>query len=160
MKLPIAGGGRIPSRAPTHRDVEPARLASLGAELEDLAEQGPLTPDRLIEHAQDRGRPVSHYYAAAVLAAEVELPVAHAAQAVFCAGKCQSWGALDCIDRAAEVWERRRDAGQPLFDLLVRPCLDRCDRAAAGEIRGPHGTVVLTEARPDQVEEALAAALA
>lgn len=145
----------MPTRSPTHRDIEFNKLASLGVEVEELADGEPLTAEQLIEHAEDRGRPVSHYYAAAVLAAEVELTATHEVQAVFCVGKCQSWGALDNLDRAAELYQARRD-----FDIVPKQCLDRCDRAAVCEIRTPHGTAVLTEARPDQVEAALKEALA
>lgn len=149
----------VPTRSPTHREIPFDRLAGLGLDVEELAEDGPPDPQAMLDLAQDRGKPVSHYYAAAVLATEVELPVSHPVQAVFCAGKCQSWGALDCIDRAAEIWERRRDAGQPLFDLVARPCLDRCASAAVCELRTPDGTAVITEATPDKLAEALAEAL-
>jgi hypothetical protein len=144
----------VPTRSPTHRDLEFSKLASLGLEVEEAADGAPVAPEVLLELARDRGRPVSHYYAAAALAAEVELAIAHPVQAVFCAGKCQSWGALALIDRAAELWERRRD-----FDLVARACLDRCAQAAVCEIRTPDGTAVLTQATPDQVEAALTEAL-
>jgi NADH:ubiquinone oxidoreductase subunit E len=141
----------VPTRSPTHRDIDFARLASLGNEVEEVAEEGPLTPDRVIDLARDRGRPPSHYFAAAVLAAEVELPASKPVQVVVCAGKCQSWGALDLLDRAAELWER-----QPGFDIVPRQCLDRCEHAAVCEVRGPGGAAVLTRATPDQLEAALA----
>lgn len=160
MSLPIAGGGKVPTRSPTHHEIEFRRLAALVTEVEDLADGAPLTLEQLLELAQDRGRPVSHYLAAAVLGADVELATAHRIQAVFCAGKCQSWGALDCIDKAAELWEERRDRKLPLFDVVTRQCLDRCDKAAACEIRTPDGTAVITEATVAKVEAALREALA
>ena len=149
----------MPTRSPTHRDIEFSRLASMTVEVEELADGAPLTPGPMLELAEDRGRPVSHYYAAAALGADVEIAVEHPIQAVFCAGKCQAWGALDNIDRAAAVWERRRDAKLPLFDIVTRQCLDRCDHAAVCEVRTPDGTAVLTEATPAKVEEALKEAL-
>ena len=129
MSLPIAGGGGggIPTRSPTHRDIEFNKLAPLGNEVED--------------------------------AADVEQIIEHPIQAVFCAGKCQSWGALDCIDRAAEIWEQRRDRKQPLFDIVARQCLDKCANAAVCEIRTPDGTAVITMASPDKVAAALKEAL-
>ena len=162
MSLPIAGGGGgggIPTRSPTHRDIEFNKLAPLGVEVEDAADGAPIGPEKLLEIAQDRGRPVSHYFAAAVLAADVEQIAEHPIQAVFCAGKCQSWGALDCIDRAAEIWEQRRDGKQPLFDIVARQCLDRCANAAVCEIRTPDGTAVITMANPEKVATALKEAL-
>jgi len=163
MSLPIAGGGaKVPSRSPTHREIDFNKLAGLGLDVEELAESqdgAPLAPDALIGLAADRGKPVSHFYAAAALATDVQLAVAEKVQLVFCAGKCQSWGALDCIDRAAERWEARRDRGQPLFDLVTRKCLDRCADAAVCELRTPDGTAVITQATPDKIDEALKAAL-
>jgi len=147
-------GGKVPTRSPTHREVEPARLAALGLEVEDLADGAPIGPGAIIELAQDRGRPVSHYYAGATLGADVELEVAHPVQLVVCAGKCQQWGSLDVIDRAADLWEKT-----PRFDLLTRQCLDRCDEAAVCEIRSPDGNIVMPRATPDAVVKALAEVL-
>jgi hypothetical protein len=142
-----------PTRSPTHEDVPPATLAKLGLDLDEAFEAAgaPLEHDVLVELATDRGKPVSQYYAAAVLATDVELAAHHDTALVFCAGVCQRWGALDCIDRAAE----RKEAGGR-FDIAVRQCLDRCEHAAVCEIRTPDGTVVLTQATPAKVDEALA----
>ena len=106
------------------------------------------------ELAEDRGRPVSHYYAGATLGADVEHEVKHPVQLVACVGKCQMYGALDVIDRVAEFHEQ-----QPRFDLVTRQCLDRCDEAAVCELRTPDGTVTLTLAKPDGVVAALAEVL-
>lgn len=130
------------------------KLAGLGMEVEELAEGGPVTPDRLLALAEEQGKPPSHYYAAVALATEVELPVAPVT-AVFCAGKCQSWGALDAIDRAAAEWEKRGGG----FAIGVRTCLDKCEEAPVCELRTPSGTAVMLRVKPDQVSEALAAAL-
>jgi hypothetical protein len=144
----------VPTRSTTHRDIEFHKLASLGLEVEELADGAPLTGDQLLQLATDRGRPPSHYYAAAVLAADVELASSHPVQAVFCAGKCQSWGALDCIDHAVEMWEKTRN-----FDVITRQCLDKCEHAAVCEIRTPDGTATITIATPAKVEAALREAL-
>jgi hypothetical protein len=162
MKLPIAGGGnpKVPSRSATHLEIEFAKLARLGMDVEEIAEDGaPLDVGALIDLAADNGKLVSHYYAGAALASDVALSSERPVQLVFCAGKCQSWGALDCLDRAAERWEARRDKGQPLFDIVARKCLDRCADAAVLEVRTPDGTAVVTRATPDLVDEALATAL-
>ena len=141
-----------PTRSPTHEDVPPATLAKLGMDLDDAAETagGPITHEILVELAAERGKPVSQYYAAAVLATDVEIARQHELTLVFCAGTCQRWGALDCLDRAAE----RKEAGAPI-DLAVRSCLDRCDHAAVCEIRTPHGTTVVTEATPAKIDAAI-----
>lgn len=143
----------VPTRSPTHRDIDPTRLASIGFEIEGAAEDV-LTPALLVELATDRGRPPSHYVAAAALATELPFEVTKKVQAVFCAGKCQQWGALDCIDRAIELWQEKE-----AFDVVAKSCLDRCAHAAVCEIRTPDGTAVITEATPEKVEEALRSVL-
>lgn len=146
--------GNTPNRSPTHRDVDMNRLAGLGMEVEELAEGGPLTTDRLLRYAEEQGKPVSHYYAAIALATELELPSAPVT-AVFCAGKCQSWGALDAIDEAAAQWEKRGGG----FAIGVRTCLDRCEDAAVCQLRTPAGTATLVRVRPEDVQKALDEAL-
>jgi hypothetical protein len=144
----------VPTRSTTHRDIEFGKLASLGLEIEDMADGEPVTQEQIAQLANDRGRPVSHYLAASVLATEVEMIAEAPIQAVFCAGKCQSWGALDCIDRAVELREKH-----PGFDVVPRQCLDKCEHAAVCEIRTPDGTATITIATPAKVEAALKEAL-
>jgi hypothetical protein len=148
-----------PTRAPTHEDLPPASLARLGLDLDEAHEQAgqPLDHASLVELAAERGKPVSHYYAAAALAAEVPLAAKHAVALVFCAGTCQRWGALDCIDQAALRLDQRIADGRAGFDIAVRPCLDRCEHAAVCEIRTPDGTSVLTRTTPAAIDEALTA---
>lgn len=145
---------RSPNRSPTHREIEMTRLAGLGLEVEELAEDGPVTPARIQALAEEQGKPPSHYYAAVALASELELPTAPVT-AVFCVGKCQSWGALDCVDAAAAAHDARGGG----FAIGVRSCLDRCEDAPVVELRTPAGTAVLVRARPDEVTAAIAAAL-
>ena len=146
--------GNTPTRSPTHRDVDMNKLAGLGMEVEELAEGGPLTTDRLVRYAEEQGKPVSHYYAAVALATELDLPAAPVT-AVFCAGKCQSWGALDAIDEAATQWEKRGGG----FAIGVRSCLDKCEDAAVCQIRTPDGTATLVKVKPEDVKAALDEAL-
>jgi hypothetical protein len=152
---------KVPTRSPTHRDLEIDRLAALGMEVEELAEEqgGPIDVQAMLDLAADRGKPVSHFYAGAALAAEVELATGRNAAVIVCAGKCQAYGALPLLDRAAELWEERKDGKLPLFDIAVRSCLDRCDQAAVCEVRGPGGSAVITEANPTKLAEGLAAVL-
>ncbi len=140
----------IPNRSTTHRDIEMTRLAGLGMEVEELAESGPLTPSRVIALAEEQGKPPSHYYVAVALATELELP-SEPITAVFCAGKCQSWGALDCIDAAATAWEKLGGG----FAIGVRQCLDKCFDAPVCEIRTPDGTATLLRAKAADVTTAL-----
>lgn len=139
-----------PHRSPTHKEIDPARLARLGLDVEELAEGGAITPDRVLALAGEQGKEPSQFYAALALATEIEQPAAPVT-AVFCVGTCQQWGALDLVDRAAEIWEQRGGG----FAIVARACLERCEHAPACEVRSPSGTVVLAPAKPDEVAEAL-----
>ncbi len=147
-----------PTRAPTHEDVPPSTLARLALDVDEaLPEEGaPIEHDQLVELALERGKPVSQYYAATVLATDVAVAPHHPVTLVFCAGICQRWGALDCIDRAAERKDERAAKGLPGFDIAVRTCLDKCEHAAVVELRSPDGTSVITQATPAKIDEAIA----
>ncbi|HTJ44639.1 MAG TPA: hypothetical protein VL463_21185 [Kofleriaceae bacterium] len=140
-----------PTRSPTHEDVPPATLAKLGLDLDDASNGDAIEHETIVELAAERGKPVSQYYAASVLATDVAIAAHHVVTLVFCAGVCQRWGALDCIDRAAE----RKEAGAKI-DIAVRQCLDKCEHAAVCEIRTPDGTTVLTQSSPAKIDAALA----
>ena len=98
---------KTPTRSPTHADVELSRLSAMGLEVEDIADDGEVTIPALVELAEDRGRPVSHYLAAIPLGDDVHVagtgPVLK-----ICAGSCQQWGALDLLDHVVERWQSSR----------------------------------------------------
>lgn len=149
---------KTPTRSPTHEDIEMRRLSSMGLELEDIAENGAVQLAALIELAEDRGRPASHYLAAVALATSgdddqpyrVE-PIATAPVMVrVCAGNCQRYGALDVLDALVERWSQKPDIA-----IVPMTCLDRCDQAAACQIISKHGDLVIAPATPTNVIEAL-----
>ena len=141
---------KLPTRSPTHEDVPPARLAAMGLELEDIADGDEVALPRLIELAEDRGRPASHYLAALPLATELRLAADAAVTVRVCAGNCQRWGALDLLDHLAET-----AAKTPAFGIAPVSCLDRCDLAPACEIHGAHGQLVVAPATRSALDEAL-----
>jgi len=147
---------KVPTRSPTHEDIELRRLSQMGLELEEIAEDDTVELGKLIELAEDRGRPPSHYLAAIALATsgadDQPFRVAPAAALTIrvCAGNCQRYGALDVLDALVERWQKRRDLA-----ILPVTCLDRCDQAAACEIDGPHGKLVIAPATPANMIEAL-----
>jgi len=147
---------KVPTRSPTHEDIELRRLSSMGLELEEIAEHDDAT-DRdvvqlaaLIELAEDRGRPPAHYLAAIPLATELAVVPTAPVTVRVCAGTCQRWGALDVLDALVDRWRER-----PEFAIAPVTCLDRCDQAAACEIDGPHGKLVIAPATPTAVTDAL-----
>jgi NADH:ubiquinone oxidoreductase subunit E len=122
-----------------------SRLASMGLELEDIADGETVRLDALVDLAEERGRPASHYLAALVMT-ELRLPQG-ATTVRVCAGNCQQYGALDLLDHLAA----RKASIAPVG------CLDRCDKAPACEVVGAHGTLVLAPATAAAIDEALAA---
>ena len=141
---------KLPTRSPTHEDVPIGRLSSMGLELEDIAEGEHVALAALIELAEDRGRPTSHYLAAVALATELRVSPAAATTVRVCAGTCQRWGALELLDHLAD---RASSSG---FAIAPVSCLDRCDLAPACEIDGEHGRLVVAPATRARLDEALA----
>ena len=140
---------KVPTRSPTHEDIDLTRLASMGLEVEEVADGEIVSLPVLVELAEDRGRPVSHYLAAIPLATELKLAGAGALTVKVCAGTCQRWGALDLLDHLAER------AGSKPFVLAPVTCLDRCDQAPACEVHGAHGQLVLAPATKASLDEAI-----
>jgi NADH:ubiquinone oxidoreductase subunit E len=142
---------KLPTRSPTHEDIEMRRLSSMGLELEDIATDDRVALDALIELAEDRGRPASHYLAAIPLATELAVEPTGALAVKACAGTCQRYGALDLMDHLVERWRK-----SPAFTIVPVTCLDRCDNAPACELHGAHGQLVLAPATVSALDEALA----
>ena len=141
---------KTPTRSPTHEDIEMRRLASMGLELEEIGDGETVELVKMIELAEDRGRPTSHYLAAIPLATELRVDSGAAKLSVkVCAGTCQRYGALDLLDHLVE----KRAAG---FAIVPVECLDRCDQGPAIEVHGDHGLLVLAPATKANVDEALA----
>ncbi len=144
---------KIPTRSPTHEDVPLGRLASMGLELEEIAEGEQVTIAAVVELAEDRGRPSSHYLAAVTLATELTVGPPAAVTIKVCAGTCQRWGALDLMDHLVA---RLGSGGKPAgFMLAPVTCLDRCDLAPVCELHGAHGQLVLAPATAAALDEAL-----
>lgn len=143
---------KVPTRSPTDEDIEMRRLASMGMELEEIADGDRVELLKLVELAEERGRPASHYLCAVPLATELTVDSGTAALTLkVCAGNCQRYGARDLLDHLVEKWQ-----AQPSFRLVPVTCLDRCDQAVGAELHGPHGVLVLAPATAATVDEALA----
>lgn len=141
---------KVPTRSPTHEDLPLARLSSMGLELEDIAEDEQVTIPALVELAEDRGRPASHYLAAIPLATELRVAGDAAVTVKVCAGNCQRWGALDVLDHLVARWQKASG-----FAIVPVTCLDRCDHAPACELHSPDGQLVLAPAAATSLDEAL-----
>lgn len=142
--------GKVPTRSPTHEDVPIARLASMGLELDEIAEDETVTIAALAELAEDRGRPASHYLAAIPLATELKVKSSGGIEVRVCAGNCQRYGALDLLDHLVE-----RHARAQTFTIAPVECLDLCDNAPACELHGAHGKLVIAPGTASTIDEAL-----
>ena len=150
--MPPVPMAKLPTRSPTHEDVPLGRLSSMGLEIEEIAEGEQVSLAALIELAEDRGRPTSHYLAAIPLATELRLAPPASITVKVCAGTCQRWGALDLLDHLAERSAAARFSG---FAIAPVTCLDRCDQAPACEVHSPHGQLVLAPATKTALDDAL-----
>jgi len=143
---------KLPTRSPTHEEIELARIAAMVLELEDIAQGDQVPLPALVELAEDRGRPASHYIAAIPLASEFRLAGTAPVTVKICAGNCQRYGALDLIDHLVD----RMTKGTKVAMTPVT-CLDRCDHAPAAEVHGAAGQLVLAPATTANLDEAIEA---
>ncbi len=143
---------KLPTRSPTHEEIEISRLASMGLEIEEIADGETVGIPALVELAEDRGRPVSHYLAAIPLGTDLRVASLAPLAVRVCAGNCQRYGALDLIDQLVERWQASSGA---TFDITPVTCLDRCDQAPACELHGAHGQLVLAPATAASISEAI-----
>lgn len=144
---------KLPTRSPTHEEIEISRLASMGLEVEEVADGEEVALGALVELAEDRGRPVSHYLAAVPLGTELRVAGSAPLTLKVCAGNCQRYGALDLLDKLVERWQQD---GGARFNIAPVTCLDRCDQAPACELDGAHGKLVIAPATAAAIDEALA----
>jgi len=151
--MPAIRMAKLPTRSPTHEDVPAGRLAAMGLELEDIADGDSVALPALVELAEDRGRPASHYLAAIALATELRVAPAAPVTVRVCAGTCQRYGALDLLDRLVE--RLAGGAASAAFAIAPVSCLDRCDQAPACEIHGAHGQLVIAPATAAALDDAL-----
>ncbi|HET9622197.1 MAG TPA: hypothetical protein VFP84_12575 [Kofleriaceae bacterium] len=142
---------KLPTRSPTDEDLPIGRLSAMGLELEDIADGDEVAIDQLIELAEDRGRPASHYLCAIPLATELRVGPAAPVTVKICAGNCQRWGARDVIDHVVD----RLAAAPGSLAIVPVQCLDRCDLAPACELHGAHGQLVIAPASQAKLDEAL-----
>jgi len=147
---------KLPTRSPTHEDVPAGRLAAMGLELEDIADGDTVALRALIELAEDRGRPASHYLAAVALATELRVVPGAPVTVRVCAGTCQRWGALELLDHlAGQLSGPPAGGAAPRCAIAPVSCLDRCDHAPACEIHGAHGQLVVAPATAAAIDDAI-----
>lgn len=144
-----------PSRAPTHKPIDHRKLMKLGMDLEDLATDGVLSFEAIDEFSIEQG--VSHgtLYAAAAVATELTFSKDKPITVRACAGNCQQWGAIKCLDAAADLLVAELDEDNAGFNIVPTHCLDQCQHAPVVLLDTDSGTVQLKEATPEILKENL-----
>ena len=145
-----------PTRPPTHKPLSLDRLNRMIGEVEAIADNGAVTAEALDDLAAERGVDVSELYAG-LAHTELALVREHQVRFLVCAGGCQEWGALECIEHLADERRDRVDDGRPAFDIVPRSCLDTCANAASVIAHAPTGKAMIPEATPESLDEAIAA---
>ena len=141
---------KVPTRSATHQDLDYARLSSLGLDVEEIAKGDEVALADLVTLAEERGKPVSHFLASIPLATELRVKREGALVVKVCTGSCQKWGALDLLEHLVARWEKQHD-----ISIAPVSCLDRCDQAAACELHGAHGQLVIPAATAKSLDEAI-----
>ena len=135
-------------KAKTHKGMAMDKLMRLAAEIEDIAEGGVVTAEAIDDLSADRGVPREKFYAALGMCFNVQLKLESEIQIAVCTGGCQEYGALECVSELLDIREDRLEEEASAFDVIPKPCLNRCQNASVLELRTPDGTAVVGDATP------------
>ena len=126
----------------THPEIALDKLMRMAGDLDDIADAGSVRAEAIDELSDDLGIAREKLYAALALS-QAELTLEHQVQFVVCTGGCQGYGALECVRELLDIREDRLESEDPSFDVVPRPCLNRCQDAPVVELRSPGGSAVL-----------------
>ena len=130
------------------------KLMRLAGEVGELAEAGVVSAESIDELSADIGVPREKLYAGLAMSG-LELKSDHGVQFVVCTGGCQQYGALECVSELLDIREDRMEAGDDGYDVIPRPCLNRCEHAPVVELRSPDGSALIGKATPASVSDAV-----
>ena len=129
-------------RPPTHKPLDMMVLFQLIQKIRSKAAGQPLSHDQVEEIATENDLPVSSVFAAMMFDPVLRLTPETEAQITVCVGRCQSYGAIENLDKLLELRAARKTAGETYFDLKTRNCLDRCDQGPVMESKCTAGLSV------------------
>ena len=147
---------KSPTREATHSQVDLNRLMKLGVSIDGAAEDEEIEHTALDDLAYDAGEGIEKFYAACALTTDVKIKREHDVAFEICVGKCQSWGALPLVESLTKHKESLEENGKPSFDIVAKPCLDKCNKASVVVAKTPSGDVLLEEATLTDIKEAIA----
>lgn len=147
-------------KAKTHKSIPMDKLMRLAGDVEDLGEGGIVSAEAIDDLSADNGVPREKLYAALGLSGTVQLKLESKIQIAVCTGGCQEYGSLECASELLDMREDLLEEGESAFDVVPRPCLNKCESAAVIEIRTQDGTAVIASATPALVRGAIEELLA
>ncbi len=132
-----------------------ARLSRWAADIDNIAIDGVVTSDALINLAAELGTGTENLYAALVTS---EITLENSGEKIqfeICAGGCQQWGALPILEHLIDIRMDRIDDGEPAFAIVAKACLNQCSAAPAVFLVSPQGRALLPAATIEHIDEAI-----
>lgn len=139
----------------THKSIPLDKLMRLTGDVEDIGEDGFVSAEAIDDLSADLGIPREKLYAGLGMSGAVQLKLESTIQVAVCIGGCQDYGALDCASELLDMREQLLEDGASAFDVVPRPCLNKCESAVVVEIRTPDGTAVVADATPERVRASI-----
>jgi len=140
-------------RPPTHKPLDMMVLFQLIQKIRTAAQGQPLSHDQVEALATEQGLPVSNVMAAMMFDPNLSITPETKAQITVCVGRCQSYGAIENLEKLLELRAARKAAGEPYFDLKTKNCMDRCDQGPVMESKCEAGLAIQEFAKLEDLEE-------
>ena len=147
--LPNSG----PPLPQTHEPLSEEVMETLRDAVRAKAGTSPISFALLQEIAAEHNVPVSHVYSGMALDPNLVPELKHEALFAVCTSTCQKQGALENIDKLAEILQVRQNDGKPGFDIVSRNCLDMCSHSPVVLSRSPMGMAAHPQTHPDKLDE-------
>ncbi len=145
-------------RPATHRALDHQTMVRLARIVEDAAGGAPIAGTALDALAAEHGVEAGHLYASAAAITSVEIAREHKVSFVVCAGTCQNWGALECLQHLVELRRPRLKSWfKRAFDIEARACLNRCENGPVVRVHSRHGVAYIERADRDELSDAVKA---
>ncbi len=136
-----------------------ARLSRWAADIDNIAIDGVVTSEALIDLAAELGTGTENLYAALVTSEITLKNSGEEVQFEVCIGGCQQWGALPVLEHLIDLRMNRIEEGDPAFAIVPKACLNQCSAAPAVVLISPQGRALLPAATLEHIDEAIEALL-
>ena len=131
-------------------------MTRLGQLVARAASGRPVAHATIEELARTHQVDASALYASAGATTTVEFAREHRVAFVVCGGTCQSFGAIDILQRLVELRHKRHKSWfKKAFDIQAKSCLNGCEHAPMVRVHTRDGIGYVQRATPDEVSEAV-----